>query len=85
VAVDDPADLVRRLRSAGIDASAATSKLAVVPPPAGRPEAAMARATLERLVCLPAYPELPEPAFRRMLDVVRQAHARDCADWRSRA
>lgn len=85
VAVDDPGELVRELRAVGIDASPATSKLSVVPAPAGRPDAAVARATLERLVCLPAYPELPEPAFRRMLDVVRHAHASDCADWRARA
>ncbi|MGI8983421.1 MAG: DegT/DnrJ/EryC1/StrS family aminotransferase [Acidimicrobiales bacterium] len=87
VAVDDPAFLVGRLRAAGIDASAATSKLAAVPAPAGRPEAdpAVARALLARLVCLPAYPELPERAFLRMLDVVRQAQARERADWRARA
>ena len=53
--------------------------------PAGRPEAAVVGETLAHLVCLPAYPELPEPAFLRMLDVVRHAHARDRADWRTRA
>jgi perosamine synthetase len=85
VAVDEPAQLAGRLRSVGIDASAATTKLAVVPAPAGRPDAAVARATLARMLCLPAYPELPEPAFRRMLDVVRHAHASDRADWPTRA
>lgn len=87
VAVDRPAQLIDNLRAAGIDASAATTKLVAVPAPAGRPEAepVLARATMARMVCLPAYPELPEPAFRRLLDVVRHAHASDRPDCRTRA
>jgi perosamine synthetase len=87
VAVDRPASLIESLRAAAIDASAATTKLVAVPAPAGRPEAdpSVARATLARLVCLPAYPELPERAWRRMLDVVRHAQASERPDCRSRA
>lgn len=79
VVVERPALLVARLRAAGIDASSATTKLAVVPAPPGRPEAAGARAALAGMVCLPAYPELPEPAFHRMIDVVLQARASEQA------
>jgi perosamine synthetase len=87
VVVDRPAQLVARLRAAGIDASAATTKLAAVPAPAGRADAdpAVARDTLARLVCLPAYPGLPERAWRRVLDVVRQAQASERPDCRNRA
>ena len=69
VAVECPADLVGRLRASGFDASPATSALAAIPAPIGRPEAdpAVARGLLSRVVCLPVYPELPEPAFRRLL------------------
>lgn len=72
VAVDRPGDLVDRLRPAGFDASPATTALAAVPAPAERPEAdpVEARRLLTRMVCLPVYPELPEPAFRRLLEVV---------------
>lgn len=72
VAVDRPADLVDRLRAAGFDGSPATSALAALPAPAGRQESdpVEARRLLARLVCLPVYPELPEAAFRRLLDVV---------------
>jgi len=80
VAIERPAGLIHRLRVAGFDASAATTALAAVAAPAGRPEAepVEARRLLEGLVCLPVYPELPEAAFRRMLEVVRaeaQAHS----------
>jgi len=69
VAVESPADLVRRLRASGFDASPATSALEAVPAPIGRPEAdpVVARDLLSRVVCIPVYPELPEPAFRRLL------------------
>ena len=72
VAVDRPAALVGRLRAAGFDASTATSALAAVPAPVGRPEAdpVEARRLLSRLVCLPVYPELPGAAFRRLLETV---------------
>jgi len=69
VAVESPADLVGRLRALGFDASPATSALAAVPAPIGWPEAdpVVARDMLSRVVCIPVYPELPEPAFRRLL------------------
>jgi len=75
VAVDHPSALIGRLRAAGFDASPATSALAAVPAPAGRPEAdpVGARRMLTGLVCLPVYPELPEAAFRRLLEVVGPA------------
>lgn len=74
VAVDGPDHLIGRLRVAGFDASAATSALTAVPAPIGRPgtDPVVARGLLSRLVCLPVYPELPEAAFRRLLQLIRE-------------
>lgn len=71
VASPEPERLVAALRDAGFDANAATTSVDVVPAPPGRPEAERARDLLERIVFVPAYPEIPEPAFERLLDVLR--------------
>ena len=70
--VDEPRDLVDRLRSAGLDASTGTSALVAVPAPAGRPEAepVAARRMLERVVFLPVYPELPDAELGRLLELL---------------
>ena len=40
-----------------------------------RPDPAVARWLLEHVVFLPAYPELPERAVRRLVDALREAGA----------
>jgi dTDP-4-amino-4,6-dideoxygalactose transaminase len=64
--------LIADLRRNGIDASRATSSIEAVGPPADRP--ALAASEAQRLmagvVFLPVYPELPEQAVARLLDVV---------------
>lgn len=76
VTVDDPAALVARLRALGFDASRATSALAAVPAPPGRPEAepVAAHRMLERVVFLPVYPELPARDLRRLLQATMSSH-----------
>jgi dTDP-4-amino-4,6-dideoxygalactose transaminase len=67
VVADSPAALVAALRRAGFDATAATTSLAAIAPPPGRPAPLRARRMLERVVFLPVYPELPARAFARLL------------------
>ena len=78
VTVDPPA-LIAAIRREGLDAAPphATSAIVVVPAPPGRPEteAESAQWLMEHVVFLPAYPELPERAVRRLLDAVREAGA----------
>jgi perosamine synthetase len=73
VACPSPRRLIARLREEGFDATAATSSIATVPAPHDRPEFAPAgsRRLMERVVFLPVYPELPQRAFRRLLDVLQ--------------
>ena len=64
-----PRALIDELRRAGFDATAATSSIAAVDAPPGRPELVPhhAKTMMERVVFVPVYPEIPEPAFRRLL------------------
>lgn len=64
VRATDPADLVARLRRAGVDASAGTSNLVALT------DAGPAADLMEHVVYVPAYPELPadaREAVRRVL------------------
>ena len=73
--VDRPDDVVRALRAAGFDAARGTSSLAAVPTAPERPDATAARcaAWRERVVFLPAYPEVPDGDRDRMADAVNAA------------
>jgi perosamine synthetase len=79
VVAADPRALISALRRRGFDAAPAhaTSAMTVVPAPAGRPESdpVAARWLLQHVVFLPAYPELPERAVRRLVDAVHEAAA----------
>jgi perosamine synthetase len=77
VVTTEPARLVQNLRGRGLDAAPAhaTSAIAVVPTPPGAADPAVARWLLEHVVFLPAYPELPERAVRRLVDALREAGA----------
>lgn len=72
VLAEQPEKLIRRLLSAGFDASAAHS-LSVVQPPADRSEqrALCSEWLLPRIVHLPCYPEMPDHELRRLADEVR--------------
>ena len=63
----EPRDLIRVLRAAGFDATAATTSIAVVPAPPGRPLPRRAAELMRSIVFLPVYPELPPGARRRLL------------------
>jgi dTDP-4-amino-4,6-dideoxygalactose transaminase len=71
VATPSPERLIESVRAAGFDANTATTSVAVVPAPPGRPEPEQAAGLLERIVFVPAYPELPAHAFQRLLETVR--------------
>jgi dTDP-4-amino-4,6-dideoxygalactose transaminase len=75
----DPTALIAALRREGLDAAPphATSAIVVVPAPPESPEteAVSAQWLMEHVVFLPAYPELPERAVRRLLDAVREVGA----------
>jgi dTDP-4-amino-4,6-dideoxygalactose transaminase len=72
VACDEPERLIEALRAQGFDATAATSSIASIAPPAGRTDLDPRAAShlMERVVFVPVYPELPERAFTRLLDVL---------------
>jgi perosamine synthetase len=74
VACPDPTRAVDIFRAAGFDVTTATTSIAAVPPPDDRadlrPDAAMR--FMEEAVFLPVYPELPEPAFRRLVEVMNR-------------
>lgn len=77
VAAPDPEGLVRRLRSAGFDASRATSNIAVAEAPPYRPELepAAAKKMMRDVVFLPAYPELPTTELKRLAEILAIATA----------
>ena len=74
VVVREPRTLVLELRTRGLDASRATSSIAVVEAPAGHSPPAHARRMISGGVFLPVYPELPPHALDAMVNVVN-----DCA------
>ena len=71
VASPSPEQLIAVIRDAGFDANTATTSVAVVPTPPGRTEPRRAAELLDRIVFVPAYPELPADAFERLLETVR--------------
>lgn len=68
----DPDELIEMCRRAGFDAARGASSVAPVPAPAGRPESEphRARAMMNALVFLPAYPELSEITLARLVRAV---------------
>jgi dTDP-4-amino-4,6-dideoxygalactose transaminase len=74
IVLDDPESVLPRLWRAGFDATQGES-MCVVDPPAGRPELAAkdTKETLEKLVYLPLYPEMPERFLKRMAQVLLES------------
>jgi perosamine synthetase len=70
VAVPDPEALIEDLRKRGLDASRATSSIAVVEPQAEDSPPTQARRMMSGVVFLPAYPGLPSHAFDAVADLV---------------
>jgi len=72
VACHDPHRAIETLRQAGFDATAATSSIAAVEAPPDRPELQPKDSIdfMEHVVFVPVYPELPERAFRRLLQTL---------------
>ena len=80
VVVEDPESLVASLRRRGLDASQATSSIAVVEAPAGRTSPAEASLMMSAVVFLPVYQELPAQAFDVMAGLVNDCAARVAAE-----
>jgi dTDP-4-amino-4,6-dideoxygalactose transaminase len=80
VTVADPAALVAYLRRRGLDASRATSSIAAVEAPAGRPSPTEASLMMSGVVFLPVYPELSWEAFDVMIGLVNECAARGTAE-----
>jgi perosamine synthetase len=80
VVVADPGALVDDLRRRGLDASQATSSIAAVDAPPGRPSPAEASLMMSGVVFLPAYPELPSQAFDMMDGIVNECAVRLAAE-----
>jgi dTDP-4-amino-4,6-dideoxygalactose transaminase len=72
VACRDPKRAIEKLREAGFDATAATSSIAAMAPPPDRPELEPNDSIdfMEQVVFVPVYPEIPERAFRRLLEAL---------------
>jgi hypothetical protein len=77
----DPDAIVGRLRRAGFHATRRGSSLAPIDAPRARPDLdpVCTRALMSRIVFLPAYPEMPERAIRRMLRALHQAAKEELA------
>ena len=75
VMVQDPGSLILELRTRGLDASRATSSIAVVDAPAGHSPPTHAHRMMSGIVFLPVYVGLRSCAFDAMVDVVN-----DCAE-----
>jgi perosamine synthetase len=80
VVVDDPEALVASLRRRGLDASQATSSIAVVEAPAGHSSPAEASLMMSGVVFLPVYAGLPSQAFDVMAGLVNDCAARVAAE-----
>ena len=72
VACRDPKRAIEHLREAGFDATAATSSIAAVEAPQDRPDLEPRGSIdfMNQVVFVPVYPELPERAFRRLLETL---------------
>ena len=80
VVVEDPETLVASLPRRGLDASQATSSIAVVDAPAGRSSPAEASLMMSGVVFVPVYPELPSQAFDVMASLINECAARAAAE-----
>jgi perosamine synthetase len=76
VVVEDPEALILGLRRRGLDASQATSSIAVVEAPVERSSPAQASLMMSGVVFLPVYPELPPQAIDLMAGLVNDCAAR---------
>jgi perosamine synthetase len=65
----DPVALIEALRAAGFDATRATTSIVAV----GSPPPPRAAELMERVVFIPAYPELPRSAVERLRRVLAEA------------
>ena len=76
ILADQPEPLMAALRAAGFDA-ATLRRSQTVPAPEDRPklDPVTARETLEKLVVLPCYPEMPRAELLRQAEVVRRTVA----------
>jgi len=74
--VPDPEAVVGELRQHGLDASRATSNIAVVETPAGCAAPLEAARIMSGIVFLPAYPELPKGVLDRMVRIVEELGVR---------
>ena len=70
VVVEDREALIMALRGRGLDASRATSNIAVVEAPPGRLSPSEASQMMSGVVFLPVYPELPPQAFEIMAGTI---------------
>lgn len=63
-----PERAIAPLRAAGFDAARGTTSITAIPAPADRPdlEPAIARAAMDRVLFVPAYPEIPEADRARL-------------------
>jgi perosamine synthetase len=75
--VPDPQAMIQGLRDNGLDASQATSSIAVVEVPAGRSLPSGASLMMSGVVFLPVRPDLPSQALDAMVALVNE-----CADGR---
>jgi perosamine synthetase len=75
VVVADPGALIQDLRRHGLDASQATSSIAVVEAPPGHSTPAEASLMMTSVVFLPVYPDLPVQAFDVMAGLVNDCVA----------
>jgi perosamine synthetase len=80
VVVQDPEALILGFRRYGLDASRATSSIAVVEAPEGRSSPAEASLMMSGVVFLPMYPELPWQAFDIMAGLVNDCAAHEAAE-----
>jgi perosamine synthetase len=80
VVVEDPEALVASLRRCGLDASRATSNIAVVEASAGRSSPTEASLMMSGVVYLPVYPELSSQALDVMAGLVNDCAARGAAE-----
>jgi len=80
VVVEDPEALIVGLRRRGLDASRATSSIAVVEAPAGRSSPVEASLMMSGVVFLPVYPELTSQAFDVVAGLVNDCAAREAVE-----